>query len=350
MPILDHLSAQLDRLSTLDPGPYPVLSLYLNLQADDRGRDNFGAFLRKEFAERTRGYAANGPERESLNGDREKISKYLSTVPPSANGLAIFASSGANLFEAILFDAPVSRHQLIISDQPHLYPLAQIVDAYPRYAVVLADTQLARIFVFAENTVERRERVESDKTKRHKMGGWAQARYQRHVDHDRLLHAKDVVDHLARIVRAERIEKVILAGDDVIMPMLRDQLPKEVADRVIDVAHLDIRSPEHEILAVTRERLRQADARDDRERVDVAVGGYRAGGLGAVGFEPVRKALELGQVDELLINGQAGELDTATADELMTLARRVSAKIRFIEDASLLAPFGGVAAILRFKL
>lgn len=38
MPSTDQLTAQLDRLATTDTGPYPVVSLYLNLQADDRAR------------------------------------------------------------------------------------------------------------------------------------------------------------------------------------------------------------------------------------------------------------------------------------------------------------------------
>jgi len=38
------------------------------------------------------------------------------------------------------------------------------------------------------------------------------------------------------------------------------------------------------------------------------------------------------------------------ADELIVRMRQTSAKVRFIEDATLLAPIGGVGAFLRFKL
>jgi hypothetical protein len=44
MPILDQLSAQLDRLAAFEPGPFPVLSLYLNLQPDQNGRDHYEPF------------------------------------------------------------------------------------------------------------------------------------------------------------------------------------------------------------------------------------------------------------------------------------------------------------------
>ena len=37
-------------------------------------------------------------------------------------------------------------------------------------------------------------------------------------------------------------------------------------------------------------------------------------------------------------------------DEMIAKARQTSASIRFIEDASLIEPAGGVGAFLRFKL
>ncbi|HZT78552.1 MAG TPA: Vms1/Ankzf1 family peptidyl-tRNA hydrolase [Vicinamibacterales bacterium] len=346
---LDHLTAQLDRLASFDAGPFPVISLYLNLQADDRGRDRFDAFLRKELPERTRGYGADGPERKSLDHDAEKIAAYLASLPGSLNGLALFACSGADLFEAIPMAAPVEAHELIVSDQPHLYPLVRVLDQFPPHVVVLADTHRARIVVFALNDVQQTDQVEGVKTRRHKMGGWSQARYQRHIENFHVQHAKEVADHLARIVRNERIDRIVLSADEAILPLLREQLPKDVLDRVIDVVHLDVNAPNRTILETSIAALRENDAQTDREHVDALVAGYRSRGLGCVGVDAVRKAFELGQVDELLITSNEAALGDA-AEELVAQARNTSAKVRFIEEASLLAPFGGVGAILRFRL
>ena len=90
MPLLDQLSAQLDRLAEWDPGPFPVVSLYLNLQADDKGRDNFEPFLRKELSDRIATYGGRGPERDTLTRDADKIRQYLDNVDRSANGLALY--------------------------------------------------------------------------------------------------------------------------------------------------------------------------------------------------------------------------------------------------------------------
>jgi hypothetical protein len=53
---------------------------------------------------------------------------------------------------------------------------------------------------------------------------------------------------------------VLVAGDEVILPLLREQLSKDIADRVVDVLKLDIRTPEQEVLAATIATLRAHDA------------------------------------------------------------------------------------------
>ena len=366
MPTAQTLSAQLDRLAAFENGPFPVISLYLNMQPDQHGRDNFESFLRKELPDRVKTYGAEGPERESLEKDVKKIESYLADVDRSANGLALFACSGADLFQAIPLAAPIDEHKLFIANEPHLYPLARVADAYPRFAVLVANTNSARIFVVAANAVQQTQEVEGTKTKRHKMGGWSQARYQRHIDNYHAHHAKEVVDTLARIVQQEEIESIIIAGDEVIVPLLKQQLPKELSDRIVDVMNMDIRTPDHEVLETTVAAMREKDAESDRERVEELMGAYRGNGLAVVGVKETTRALEMGQVDELVITalpsmidakkkggkGAEGErtAEERLADELVTKAHQTSASIRFIEDASLLSGFGGVGAFLRFKV
>jgi peptide chain release factor subunit 1 len=383
------LNDQLDRLAAFEPSPYPVVSLYLNTQPDDRGRDNFQTFVRKELKARAQTYPARSAEREMLDRDLERISTYLeSSVQPSANGVAIFACDAAELFAAVQFDAPVGEHWLFIGDQPHLYPLARIASQYPRYAVVLADTHRTRILVIADGGVAGDTAIEGVKTRRTTQGGWSQARYQRHVENYHLHHIKDVVAALEKIVTQEGIDRVVVSGDPVAIPLLRELLPKTLAEKVVDELSIPSDAPEADVLAGTRGAMVEVDAKTDREKVDAAVGAYRAGGLGVVGPDATVLALTNGQVDELLITASlasleglrgtraaemaiandagiaepavepsaAGEAAGAAigtvrlADELVTKARQTAARISFIEDPSLLEPYGGVAATLRYRI
>jgi peptide subunit release factor 1 (eRF1) len=329
-----------------------VISLYINLEADEHGQHNFMPFVRKELRGRARTYRLRSPERESFDRDIERIEHYLSDDRPVASqGLAIFACSGAgDFFDAIPLDEPV-EHRLSVSGEPHLYPLARILDQHPAHAVVLADSHAARLFVFAGGQTVWREIVPGQKVNRTAAGGWSQMRYQRHTEKLQADHARELVDALDRVVRAERIEHVVLAGDEVNIPLVRDALSKELAGKVIEILKLEVRTPEQDVMAAAAAALRRHDARTDAETVQRVLDDYRAGGLAVAGPEETLEALTNGQVDELLLTPtDAGFESGVTPDELVARARQTDASLRFIEDPALLAEVGGVAGSLRFRL
>jgi peptide chain release factor subunit 1 len=381
------ITEQLDRLARFEPVPYPVVSLYLNTQPNERGRDQHQTFVRQEFKARSRTYPPGSPERESLDKDLDRINAFLDTeLQPSANGVAIFACSAGEMFEVVQMTAPVERHWLYIGDAPHLYPLARIESQYPRYAAVVADTNRARILVFATNELVAEQEIVGQKTRRTSQGGWSQARFQRHIENFHLQHAKEIVDTLDRIVQQEGITQILTAGDEVILPLLREQMPKHLREKVVDHLRLDTKAPVDVVLEATIEAMARENERTDREKVQAAIDAYRAGGLGVVGPEDSLDALVKGQVDELLMSANvdslrdvsneavraiandsgllepavepvaAGEAAQAAprvvrlADELVRRAKQTSAKVTFIEDPELLQDYGGVAALLRFSI
>jgi peptide chain release factor subunit 1 len=384
------LNEQLERLSAFEPAPYPVVSLYLNTQPNQHGRDHYQSFVRKEFKARAQTYAPNSPERASLDRDFDRIGRYLeSELQPSANGVAIFACDAAELFDAIQLDAPLDDHWLYVGDRPHLYPLARIASQFPQYAALLADTASARILVVAQGRVADAVSIEGVKTKRQSQGGWSQARYQRHVENYHLQHIKDVIDALDRIVAREKIDRILVAGDPVVIPLLREQMPKHLAEKIADRISVDAGAADDEVIEASLEAMRKLNERTDRERVEAAVGAYRAGGLGVIGPDETLLALTNGQVDELLITASVAQLaglqkgsraaqmalandaglaqpavdetvagepagrDIGTvrlADDLVTRAQQTGARVTFIEDPDLLTPYGGVAALLRYRI
>jgi peptide chain release factor subunit 1 len=379
---------QLDRLAAFEPAPYPVVSLYLNTQPGQTGRDQFHTFVRKELTARGRTYPAGSPERETLDKDCERITRFLgSEVDASANGIAIFACSAGELFEAVQVTAPIDHHWLYVGDRPHLYPLARLDSRYPRYAVVIADTNSARIVVVATAEVVAEESVQGVKTRRTSQGGWSQSRFQRHIENFHAQHAKEIVEALEKIVQREGIAEIVISGDEVITPLLREQMPKHLLDKVVDHVRLATSAPLDAVVRTSLEAMKRVRSESERDKVDTAIGAYRAGGLGVVGPEATLEALVKGQVDELLITsrvrelqpvataaqaaaegsaqslpepavepaaaGEAAEADAEvvrTADELINKATQTGAKITFIEDPALLADHGGVAAILRFTI
>ncbi len=370
------LAHDLDELAAFEPDGFPFISLYLNAEADKHGRDNFESFVRKEFKARARAFAPESLELAGFEQGAARIKRYLrDELRPSANGLALFASAGTeNFFKAVQLDVPIKRNQMYVCHGPHLYPLARLIDQHPRYIVLVADNNSARLFVFGLGRTLSNQTVSNGRTQ---GGGWSEMRYQRHVDNYHQLHAREAVETLERAAREEAAEHIVLAGDEAIMPLIREQLPRHLADKVIDVLRLDIHTSEHEVLNATLASLRAHNIQTDAERVRHLLDEYRAGGLAVVGARDTLTALYQGQVDELLLSASAREivcdeekLDLAqsngdlqatsafhsrephlvTADMMVTRARLSGSKVTFIEDTALLAGVGGCGALLRYRL
>src|SRR5262245_56727271 len=294
----------LDRLVAFEPTPFPVVSLYLNTQADQNGRDNFDAFVRREFKARAKNWTANTPERESFNRDTDRINEYLrDELRPSSNGAAIFACSAeGDVFEASQFDAPIEENHLYTSYQPHVYPLARFIDHHSPYIALVADTNTAHLYVFGAGEELDQRSVISPKVNRTMIGGWSQVRYQRHIDNYYLHHAKDVVEELDRVAREEKIERIVLAGDEVIIPLLREHLPQRLEEMVIDVLRLESTAPEHEVMKASFEAVRAHNARKDAEKVEKLLDKYLGSGFAVTGARDTLIALTLGQVEEMLVS------------------------------------------------
>ena len=345
------LNEQIDTLAAFTPTELPVISLYLNTQSDEHGRDHFASFVKKELHTRAGTFAPQSAAHASFVKDGERIEKYLATeLRPSTNGLALFACAGAEeFFETVQLNAPLEQHEIYVDDRPHLYTLALVNEQFPRYAAVVADTDFARLFVFGLSGTISKDQVESPKLSRTQAGGWSQARYQRRMENDHLHHAKEVLEVLDRVVRKEKIQYIVFAGDQVVIPLLQKQLSPFLAAKVIDVLRLDIHTPEHQVLEATLAAMRRQDAKDDSEKVEQLLGDFRSGGLAVVGVPDVLGALAKGQVEEVLLSASsAGERET-TSENILAQARETGARFRLIEDAALLAGVGGVGASLRYR-
>ncbi len=375
--LLEKLIQQLEQF---EPTDLPVISLYLNAEADEHGKHNYFTFVRKALPERANTYEANSATRESFDTDIARITKYLENeVTASTQGIAVFACSGSHdFFQAAQVEVPFKANQLFVYDRPHLYPLARLSDRYARYAVLVADTNAARIFVFAAGETTVRKKIEGVKTKRAQIGGWTQMRYQRHTENYHLHHAQEIVEMLERLVDQEHIDRIVLAGNESgIIPILHEQMPERLSHKVIDVLGLPIDTPEKKILQASLDAFLAYDATADAEKVQQLLNEYRADGLAVVGVPDTLAALSNGQVEELIISGslqsivyneeQAQKVLAAyasansrpasaaeprmMADELVSRAQRISsAKVSFIEDPALLKDVGGVGALLRYKI
>jgi peptide subunit release factor 1 (eRF1) len=378
-PLIAVIDEPLERLVAFEPVPLPVISVYLKTTPDQHGRDpELLPYLQREFKALARTWPAASPERTSFDRDVEKIEAYVDErIDPAANGVAIFACHGAGeFFEALQFSAPVSDNRIYVYHQPHLYHLTRLDEQYPKYAAVLTDANTARIFVFGLGQTIDIEEVKGKKVHRVKVGGWSQARYQRRVGNAHQKHVNEVIERLQEIVKQEGIERVIVAGDPMIVPLIEQEMPQDLA-AMIETMKLDVHTSEQDVLKATLEKLQQEDSSEAAEKVKRLFENARGRGLAVLGPDDTLEALANGQVDELLITGSLDvsrpgeeEIDAILAPEipdsqggtqseeprrvsvpdlLITKAKQTNATVTFVEDPALLESVEGVGAFLRWR-
>src|SRR5919205_3967048 len=144
----------------------------------------------------------------------------------AADGLALFACAGRDLFEAVEAGAPV-EDQVTVAPQPDLFQLARLVDEHETAVVAVVDSNTSRLFVTRRGVL--REVGGSDEDPkffrtRPMVGGLNQASYQRHNAGLRAQFARETAAELERLVDTEAAARVVLAGDEVALPLLRDAL------------------------------------------------------------------------------------------------------------------------------
>lgn len=368
----------LSKLLSSNSDGSPFISLYLNTAPNENGQRNFETFTRKQFKEQTERYGEHTAEREGFDQAVERINAYLEDLPADIKGAAVFTSAGPNnYFETYEFIVPFPENDLFVSDRPHVYPLARLLEQNPAFAVALADTNRAHIYVFKRGEAVEHEDIQNTKTNRTEVGGWSQMRYQRHIENFHQQHAKEVIEELEKTVRDLRLEQVVLAGDEtVIIPLLEKEMSKELADRVVGTLRLHVNTPDQELCEAAEQVIRQNDTLEDMKKIGYMNEHNYEEGVGITGAGKTLTALLNGQVQELYIDsnlenieydfkevlevlkdyapGFEGDLSTprnraVVIDQLLRLAVDSADNIRFIEDGNLLKDAGGVGAILRYQ-
>jgi peptide chain release factor subunit 1 len=367
----------LSRLLNFEPANGPFTSVYLDTGANETGKKDFDVFLKKQISEWLDTFEKDAPERQKFENDCDTIRKYLADLEPAVQGVAVFACSAAGLFRTFEFHIPFEQNFFFVFDRPHLYPLIKLVSQNRRFVIAQADTNSAHVYLVRRGEIIERDDIQNVKTNRTEVGGWSQMRFQRHIENFHKQHAKEVVAELDKIVRDERIEMVVLAGDEtVIIPLLRDEMSKELEDKVVGVLPLNVHTPEHEVLEEAQKLVNRHDTLKDMEKLKLLEEQNYEGGRGVTSVGRVLTALLNGQVQELYIAADFGTIDYDVSevnrilkdyspgvdealpgakraglviDELLKLAAGSAEDIRFIEDENLLKAAGGVGALLRYQ-
>jgi hypothetical protein len=303
--LVGNLGERLARLAALPPSvEVPYLTVYLDWRPDGAAPGRRPA--RRQFADEVEGllarHAAHSPARESLEADVARVRTYLDEVPSAAQGVAIVARQAGGVFEPLPLGLPVPT-RVVEWPTPALAELVRQAEDYPRFVVVQIDQREALISVVDQARRSASVEIEGSNYPRHQQqGGWSQKRYQRRAEERIEAFARAAADLTRVALEAGKIETLIVLGDDVIVPALKEAFHQTVAAKLAGVLPSTMEATFQELMDLTLPVVEQAARARELEAVRAVQEAAGAEGPGAAGAEDVLTALQTGQVQILVMN------------------------------------------------
>jgi peptide chain release factor subunit 1 len=356
-----------------------VLSLYLNLDPTDfatpPARATAVRSLLDEADRRVRELddLPHG-DRVNLRSSLEQASELLKGDLPTegAQGLALFASESAGLFEALKLPRPVPS-RVAIRRSPLVAPLAQLARG-ERWCVALVNRRDARIFRGSPDGLREIEQIHDLVFGQHDQGGWSQARYQRGIEKEKDDHLRHTAEVLMKHFKRRPFERLIVGGPREVVADFESKLHGYLAERLAGRIDVDVEhSTPEQVLEAVQPRFEELE----EEREAEALERLGESGRAAVGLEETLRALNERRVETLVVAerystpgsvcptcgwlGPAGEracpVDGSGLEALADLSEE-AAELTIQQAAEILVVrrrrdelaerAGGIAALLRF--
>ncbi|MBV8162469.1 MAG: hypothetical protein JO265_16245 [Acidimicrobiia bacterium] len=302
-PVSELLSGDVVRHLAAFDGGGPVCTCYLDVDGRRyvRSRDYELQLERMLRPVREQEHRAG---RHAVCRDLERIEDHVKGGIDRSHtrGLAMFASGGDGLWEALHLPVPVTN-RLVVNQHPQVRQIEAVVERAERFAVLLADRQRARLFVFQlGQLVDWSERF--DRLPRHEDEGGELAKDQvrDHVDGAMRRHLLRTAAAAFELFQESGFDRLLIGAPADIAGALEHALHPYLRERVAARLAVAVGAREDDVreaaVAVEDEVLRRHEA-EEVERLRAAAG---MGDGAVVGLDEVLAALVARRVDTLLVS------------------------------------------------
>lgn len=311
------ISERLARLTAVPAGSHPVVSCYLKLEPRDRARGKYLIKFKNRLKDALKGLPRLGLERpaqEAVARDLDRIQAHLRTPEnlPSTQGVAIFASEGVDLFEALPLPV-VYRSRLAVDRTPLVRELASVEDEFGRLLTVVFDRTGARFFEVTAYASTELAGLRADNTRGKKFHGdqdgpgWGEHTFNNRIRQEKQRHLEAIARELFAIDRRKPAHGIVLGGTGADAGSVEPFLHNYLAERVIGTARLNPKDATpalvHAATLAVREGYERASERFlVREMLEGVGTGWALNGI-----TPTLRALSRGQVRSLLVHADASE-------------------------------------------
>ena len=280
----------------------PVTSCYLDV---DGRRFHRHQDLEQEVESLLRGARAkaNG-HNPSVSSDLQRIEDYVRAGFDRSNtrGLAIFACSAHDLWEVFSLPVPV-QNRVVINHVPAVSQLEALYEESAALAVLLADRQRARLFVFELGELTDRSELfdelprDYDTTGQRDLGDVVH-----HVQELRHVHLRHAAEVAWKAYQETSYENLVVAAADDIAGELEGLLHPYLRERLCDRIHLPVNATLDDVRAAAIEVETKVGRRKEAEVVQRLREAVATGRRGVAGLGPVLEALRDRRVERLLVS------------------------------------------------
>lgn len=269
-----------------------VVSLYLNTDLSRESKEKCKLVLR-EHIEKIEG--------EALSQDLDRIERFFGfEYDWQGRGVVIFSCQAQGFWRAYSLPVPVPDGAFV-ADRPHVKPLVYLADKFGSYGVVIVDREGVRLFHIRGGRVLGESETIGEEIKRHKQGGWSQARYQRWVDGQAAQNLKQAAEEAERFLKSEECQWVILGGTEANLAQFQDLLPKHLRERIAGTFSVSRTTGIDDILERSWEIMQRVEREEDGKLIEEMITAARKGGLAATGLTDTLYRLHEGRVRIMLV-------------------------------------------------
>ncbi len=279
---------------------HPVLSVYLNTDPAE-GNTEFHRL-------RLRSMIKDVP----LTTDADAVVEFVERHHDwSGKSVAIFSCTPDNFLRSFSLALPI-QSRVRVSDRPHLKPLADLLDSYGGYGVVLVDKQGARFFHFHLGELQEQEGMLGESVRHTKRGGGSQAAGRRggvagqtgYVEEVTERNMREAIEFATHFFAEKHVRRIVIGGTDENVALFRSILPKSWQSLIVGSFPISMVASQHEVLQKAMSIGEEAEKRREVQLVKQVVTNAAKGKGGVVGLQNTLDAIRAGRVNTLVI--QAG--------------------------------------------
>src|SRR4030042_2325821 len=276
---------------------HQVLSVYLNTNPSEGSSDVYKLNLRSMLKDL------------NLPLDVLAVENYFSRdFDWTGRSTAAFSCAPDGFFRAYSLAIPI-RNQVIVSESPHVKPLASLLDYYGGYGVVVVDKQGARLFSFHLGELKEQEGILGESVRHTKKGGASakpgvrggiagQTRYEDEVA-DRNM--RDVAEFAAHFFSENNVRRVLIGGTEENIALLRNQLPKSWQSLIVGTFPMSMTASKLEVLERTMQIGKEAEFHKEELLLQKLVTGAAKERGGILNLDETLGAVHDGRVQALVI-------------------------------------------------